>query len=641
MKKRLFLDPREGEVPYPQEPIYTEFLVELPSVKEYRFAGGRTEFEPSRPLIVGCCYDVTFKYFPEEVNLPAGTRVAFSIPKPWTQPKTDVSKPGFVSAERATGDPCKVSLSHNNNLQWWVIVEIVDTDEPQDGWVRIRCQRMSVQRFPQNWFGNWRSAMRTVVDMSGKGRYACVPANRTTKPEIIAAPPARFHVAAPAVARPGDRIEVRFSTLDYCDNLAWPAPEGEVFAADMEDPFSPKASVHLEHEHKGNSSLRMSVPHDCRSFRVLVSNVKDNLRGVSPVTVVDDRADTLNVYFGDLHAKTMLSDGLKTPMEYFEHARDVALTDFGAIADHNGAEASRIEGPFCYQMPDEAFAEIQHACEAFNKPGQFVTLQGFEQNEIADYHGHRNIYFRGICPGLFRGRSLEELYAYLEGHQALVIPHHTIIWKTQVHLDNPRYERIVEMYSMHCSSEVKGTPLNNYATTPNKVEDGISAQEILNAGYRVAFIAASDNHNGAPGLSARPSRFTNLVYSGGLAAVLAPKLTRESIFDGLYNRRCYATTGARIYLDFRLNGQLMGSEIVCERGAKLPYEITVGGADRIARIEMICNGHSNILWKYNGQDYVQLQGELEVEDQKAWRYVKVVQIDRHMAWSSPIWVDVR
>jgi hypothetical protein len=118
-----------------------------------------------------------------------------------------------------------------------------------------------------------------------------------------------------------------------------------------------------------------------------------------------------------------------------------------------------------------------------------------------------------------------------------------------VHLGNPRYERLVEMYSMHGTSETRGTPLSN------KVEDGVSARELLAAGHRVGFIAASDNHNGAPGLSARSSRFTNLVYSGGLAAVWAAELTREAVFDALYARRCYGTTGARILLDFRLNGE--------------------------------------------------------------------------------------
>lgn len=636
----FFLDPLEGEKAFPNEPLFVECLARLPrGVGEYRFAPGRTEMTPDGPLVVGGCYDFAFTYFPEDEELPAGTTVAFSIPRTWTQPQTDGAGPGFVSVKRSTGGACNVRLTHNGNMTWWILVELAGEAEPPKGFVRVEYRQAAVQRFPQDWFGNYRNSMRTAVDREGTGQYAFVRAERTAKPAIRSAPPARFHVAAPAVARPGEKIEVRASTLDFCDNRAWPPPEGDVFAAMPDDPFRPVASTTLESKDQGTATLEVDVPDRASHVRVIVSNRKDNLQGHSPVVVVDDRPETMNVYFGDIHAKTMLSDGLKTPREFFEHARDVALIDFAAIADHNSVESSRLEGPFRMQMADETYAQIQEACEAMNAPGRFATIQAFEQNQIAKQPGHRNVYFRGTCPGLFRGETLEDLYAYLEGHQALVIPHHHIIWGTRVHLDNPRYERIIEMYSMHCSSEVRGTPLNNHATTTSKRETGISAREILDLGHRVGFIAASDNHNGAPGLSARPSRFTNIPYRGGLAAVLAPKLTREDVFDGLYNRRCYATTGARTYLDFRLAGQLMGSEIKSAPGAALPYEITVGGTDRIARIELIQNDRVATVWSHDGRDFVRVEGELAI-DASCWTYVRVTQADRHMAWSSPIWIDV-
>jgi hypothetical protein len=290
-------------------------------------------------------------------------------------------------------------------------------------------------------------------------------------------------------------------------------------------------------------------------------------------------------------------------------------------------------------MSDEAFAEIQSACETYNQAKRFVTLQGFEQNVIAGFPGHRNVYFRGICPGLFRGESLEELYAYLEGHDALVIPHHPIIWQTRVHLGNPLYERVLEMYSMHCSSEEKGGPINNFDTTINKAETGISAREILEEGYRVGFIAASDNHNGAPGLSARPSRFTNLTYHGGLAAVLAPSLTRENIFDGLYNRRCYATTGIRLYMDWRMDGHLMGSEISLERGHSINHELTISATNAIASVEIIRNDRTEKIFNYTGEYFIRLEGKLLFSDD-GWAYVRITQIDRHMAWSSPVWINL-
>jgi hypothetical protein len=639
MSEPYNLDPLEGERSLPEERIFTGIIARLPFGEEYRLAPGRTELQPGHALTAGGCYDFAWTYFPETVALEPGAVVAFSIPRSWTQPRKEDPGPGSVRAETSDGSRVRITLTQNENVSWWIRAEVADEPVPKDGWVRVHCERVVIQRFPQDWWGNWRSAMRTGVDLGGDDAFAFVPADRTEKPVIRTAPPAKFYVVTPAVARPGEEIEIRVSALDMFGNRAEPAPAGGIFAAFPDDPFTPVAGTVLKPEDRGHTRLRVKATEAGDSFRVIVSDRRDRLRGSGPGTVLHSDANNLNVYFGDIHAKTMLSDGLKSPMEYFEHARDVALTDFGAIADHNCTEASRVEGPFRTEMTDEAFSEIQEACEAFNEAGRFVTLQGFEQNELQEYPGHRNVYFRGVAPGLFRGRTLEDLYEYLEGHDALVIPHHPIIWRTKVHLGNPRYERVVEMYSMHCSSEVKGSPVNNWRTTPGKAETGISAREILESGYRVGFIASSDNHNGAPGLSARPSRFTNLTYSGGLAAVFARELTREAVFDAMYARRCYATTGARIYLDSRLDGRMMGSETRVEGGRPVAYEITVSGTEPISRIEIVHNNRQEALWTHTGDGYVRLEGEWTFEEEKNWLYVRVTQEDRHMAWSSPFWVD--
>ena len=588
---------------------------------------------------MGGCYDFTWTYFPERRTLPVGTVVAFSIPRSWTQPRIEGPGAGLVSISRSSGDKFDVRLTHNANMSWWIVVTVVDKPERADGWIRVDVRQTTIQRFPQDWFGNWRNSMRTAVDIAGKGQYAFVRAAKTDKPVIRPAPPARFHVSAPAVAKPGETIEVRAAAVDYCNNPAWPPPEGEVFAATVDDPFTPIASAVLSPKDRGCVKLRVPVPEGVDHFPIVVSNRKDMLRGETAATVLDAESSALDVYFGDVHAHTMLSDGLKTPMEFFRHARDVALIDFAAVADHNHAEASRLEGPFVARMTDEAYAKTQKACEAMNEPGRFVTIQGFEQNSIQGHPGHRNVYFRDVCPGLFRGRTLDDLYAYLKGHRALVVPHHHLIWGGRPHLGNPEYERIIEMYSMHCSSEFRGTPINDGATTPSKRESGVSAREILDRGHRVGFIAASDNHNGAPGLSARPSRFTNIPFQGGLAAVFAAELTREAVFDAMYERRCYATTGARVYLDFRLDGRMMGSELKVKRGAAVEYKIVVSGTDRIAKIELIQADREGVVWTYDGNRVVRLRGEL-VFDKSTWTYVRVTQSDRQTAWSSPIWVDV-
>lgn len=50
------------------------------------------------------------------------------------------------------------------------------------------------------------------------------------------------------------------------------------------------------------------------------------------------RAQTLQVYFGNLHAHTSYSDGSGTPAMAYDHAR-IAGLDFMAITEHNHAQA--------------------------------------------------------------------------------------------------------------------------------------------------------------------------------------------------------------------------------------------------------------------------------------------------------------
>ncbi|MCD6521418.1 DUF3604 domain-containing protein [Candidatus Calescamantes bacterium] len=645
MEKEVFrLDPLEGEIPYPGEEEISKWLRALVRGEiSISFAPGRSVIKPSDPLVVGQTYDFEFIYYPEEVELKEGCEIKFSIPRTWTQPKFKEGEPGYVKAITSSGAKTEIYLTQNENLTWWVNVRIVEGLVPPDGFVKIEYRNVTIQRFPQKEWINWRNSLRVILDFKGERNYRefkVVKSEKQIKPVIISSPPARFLVACHPVVKPGEKLLLRFSTLDIYNNPAYPPPEGRIFVAEVTDPYKPIAMKYLKREENGRGRIELKAPEEEKIWRISLSNIKTTLIGFAPPIVVTSRKERFNVYFGDTHAKTGLTDGLGTPEEYFTYARDHALLDFAAIADHNCTEASYIEGPFYTELPDEAFEKIKEACEKFNEPGRFVTLHGFEQNLIEGYPGHRNIYFRGIPDKIFRGRTLEELYAYLEGKEALVIPHHTVIWGSRPHLDNPKYERVLEIYSQHCSSEIKGSPINNPQTLKNKAETGMSAQEILAKGYRVGFIASSDNHHGAPGVHAYPSRFTNLTYHGGLAAVIAPELTREAIFDALYERRCYATTGVRIYLDFRINGELMGSELKVEKGEKIILEVFALGTSPIAKVEVLKNNRVISVFPNGVSDQIEFTLEDKV-NQNSFYYIRLTQVDRNMAWSSPIWVDIK
>lgn len=104
-------------------------------------------------------------------------------------------------------------------------------------------------------------------------------------------------------------------------------------------------------------------------------------------------------------------------------------------------------------------------------------------------------------------------------------------------------------------------------------------QDALRRGHRVGIVAGSDDHQGHPGNSP-VGRYWNT--RGGLAAVYATDRTRKSIWDGLYARRCYGTTLARILLDVRMGSHLMGESF---RAAKAPpLEVFAAGAGPLLQV---------------------------------------------------------
>ena len=62
------------------------------------------------------------------------------------------------------------------------------------------------------------------------------------------------------------------------------------------------------------------------------------------VALMSTEAHAQEVFFGNLHSHTSISDGSSTPRVAYRHARDVAELDFLAITEHNHAgAASRLQ----------------------------------------------------------------------------------------------------------------------------------------------------------------------------------------------------------------------------------------------------------------------------------------------------------
>ncbi len=353
-----------------------------------------------------------------------------------------------------------------------------------------------------------------------------------------------------------------------------------------------------------------------------------------------------NIYFGDPHSHTILSDG-KTglPDQILQLARDPLGLDFAVVSDH--AEMGLL-------LPSE-YAELRLTAGIFDAPGRFVSLTGWEWTAGSRY-GHRVILYRddGGTPIAWTrpgSATIEDLYAHVRKDRGIMSPHHTGQatwgrWNPAAHHDE-ELEPNFEIASWHGRFEYYGNPREGRRQVP-----GHQYQDALRRGRHAGVMGASDTHHLSPG-------------EGGLTAVLAERLDRASIFDALSNRRNYATTGAKIVLDFTAGGAAMGSRITHQ--GPLEMKVRIEGTAAIDRVEIVRNlvdtfalvrteqnpdGSDGVYVLYEPRDP---QGvnlirstdtravtftvmDNDARDGETSYYVRVTQADGHQAWSSPVWV---
>jgi hypothetical protein len=348
-----------------------------------------------------------------------------------------------------------------------------------------------------------------------------------------------------------------------------------------------------------------------------------------------------SIYWGDLHSHARRSwDGVGD--HSFDYARNVTGLDFYALTDHSVAPPSPT---LTRGLSGTSWKEYNDQTEQFNDPPRFVTLHAYECSFEKPY-GHHNVYFRNE-PGPLANPSqvtLPELWDLLKQGDALTIPHHTGKFPAEIDfsIHNPHFRRNFEIYSGHGLSEAfdPAHPLSfehSTFTSPSTSLDGPShAQDAWALGLILSTIASSDDHRAHPG---QP----NL----GLVAVRAPALSRDNVFQALHDRQTYATTGARIILDFTVNGVPMGSNVVVDSIPEI--RIAAIGTDTIAKVELLKfqkpAKHFVVVEKWRPdsaefdvtlQDaafesgaiyYVRLEQRRNVRDRMA------------MAWSSPIWTN--
>ncbi len=367
-------------------------------------------------------------------------------------------------------------------------------------------------------------------------------------------------------------------------------------------------------------------------YRLIVKDEENSLAGRSnPIRIVP-QAGGKKIYWGDLHVHSYESDGIGSPDHNNRFCRDIAALDYCCICDHARG----------------VFKTIRESAVKFTEPGKFLSFCGFE-GMASDMPGggHVNFYFADDSPEyetIFRARAGEDnglrsrsqLWGELLGlgeKKVIAVPHNHARggWED---MDSP-VVRLNEIHSVWGNSEYTATPEKAYLFGHTTYR---TFQQALAAGLKLGCIGAGDEHAGRGGCGTWLRHFKS--NTAGISAVYSENLTKEEIFNALWDRRVYATTGARIILDFSVNGHPMGSEFQVGNSSEVrKIKVEVEGTDSIKYLAVIKNNQEFYTESGGGKSV-----KIEITDDSpiagtCFYYVRVVQQDEHLAWSSPVWVS--
>ena len=330
-----------------------------------------------------------------------------------------------------------------------------------------------------------------------------------------------------------------------------------------------------------------------------------------------------NLYFGQLHAHTDISDGAGSVEEAFQYASQVDGLDFFAVTDHSdsfdnaGAGAIGKDGA---RISADWAAGKQAAASVTGE--DFVGLFGFEMTWPEDKQLGRISTFN--TPG-WQTRDQEaftNVTAALENYyKALTAVPGSVSQfnhSDDIHGDFERFDHYSPKYDAAVSLlEVAG-------------EDGVVDcgyyNLALDEGWHVAPTNNQNNHNGQWGDA-----------SDARTVVLAKDLTEKSLYAAMKGRRVYATQDSDLAIFYELNGAVMGSILPKSKKAEITVFLSDPTDEAIGNVEVVADGGEVIDSAYVGTPAKVL--ELSVPGGYSYYYLRVTQPDRDVAVTAPVWMD--
>ncbi|MEG2017423.1 MAG: 5'-nucleotidase C-terminal domain-containing protein [Clostridium sp.] len=338
-------------------------------------------------------------------------------------------------------------------------------------------------------------------------------------------------------------------------------------------------------------------------------------------------ADGLNIYFGQLHSHSNISDGAGSIEDAYKYAKEQAGVDFLAVTDHSNSLENDTKASMADGSVSPEWVTAKDTAKRYSD-SNFLGVYAYEMT-WSNGTGHMNTF---NTPG-FESRNkdglknsdakaLENYYNILKEYPASISqwnhPGKTFgDFKDFANYD-PQIDNVINLIEVgNGEGQVHGSgyfPSYEFYT------------RALDKGWNVSPTNNQDNHKGKWG-NANTAR----------TVVLADNLTEEGLYDALRNMRTYATEDENLSIVYTLNDEVMGSMLSDKPSeVKIKVDVKDEDAENIGKVSVIVNGgavaDSKVINANEGT------AEFTLPADYSYYYIRVEQPDKDTAVTAPVWV---
>lgn len=338
--------------------------------------------------------------------------------------------------------------------------------------------------------------------------------------------------------------------------------------------------------------------------------------------------EVYNTYFGQLHSHTNYSDGQGTPEEAYNWAKNTAKADFFAVTDHSNSLDNDTSATILDGSMSSEWKNLHLTADKYNENGKFAAIAGYEMTWSGSTGGWGHINTFNTNGFLSRnskiGGKAVDLQTYYneikkvpESISQLNHPGSTFGDFGDFGYYDPQVDRVVSLIEV--GNGEGAVRSSGYFPSYDLYT------RALDKGWHVAPTNNQDNHK-ANWVTANNAR----------TVVLAPNLSRESIYDALRNMRVYSTEDSNLRVNYKVNNKVMGSSLSKPGSLDISIDITdMDMEEKIGKVSIIANG--GVVVSSKTFDTNTASWNLKLNPQYNYYYVRVDQPDKDIAVTAPVW----